>query len=631
MARAPVGKLGRAMTLPFEMAPMSYRKLVRWSYAVVRLSPWPFIAATVVMLGGTLLTQYSTKLLSDIVSAVTNGALDPGLRHRAYLYVAVVVLVIALQFGGKLLSGWSDTLMVARLQQSLHDKLLALDAGFHDKHDLGQTTSLVLQSSGGAQQMLSILASFPILRGAPFVTAVLFLAQALANLQSSSLGYAVIVLVVVLAVLGSRLSGRLQAAAGASQLAQAALTTEFVNSASQPLEVQILGAQSQRAASFAARLRSMVAAKIATTLRLTAANQFQATMSTVVQTVFLVYAVLVLTDTGSGAAGSIIAIYYFVPQVIGPVQEVLGFNIGLHASWPMVSPVGELLDAQPAAAAGQSDVPEGSAVSLQDVTLRYAPGGRAVLDGLSHSFEPGQITAIVGRSGSGKSTILSMINGIRAPSSGSVMLGGVPVGHIRLDSLRRRVVTVSQFPLFVADTVRANFLLGKADATDAEIEAACRKTGIWPVLSAAAPGSPLDAQMSRVAGQGLSGGERRLFAIARALLCQPSVLLLDEPTTGIDRMTVQTLAESLPELLAELTVIIVEHDMSFVERIAGEVCCLEDGRFAEVGSPAALAGGSSLFARLRAAQRSLADTDGLTIQSVKLPDLYDPSATSKEG
>jgi ATP-binding cassette subfamily B protein len=212
---------------------------------------------------------------------------------------------------------------------------------------------------------------------------------------------------------------------------------------------------------------------------------------------------------------------------------------------------------------------------------------------------------------------------MRPPSAGRVTIGGVAADALDRDTLRRRVVTVSQFPLFVTDTARANFLLARHDATDAEIEAVCRQTGLWDVLAGLAPDRPLDTMLSRTAGQGLSGGERRLFAITRALLCRPAILLLDEPTTGIDRLAVQALADRLPALLAGLTVIVVEHDMGFVARIADEVCCLEDGRFAETGPPARLAASLSLFQRLSEAQQGLSTTADLTIESVRLPRLDD--------
>jgi ABC-type multidrug transport system fused ATPase/permease subunit len=509
--------------------------------------------------------------------------------------------------------------------------LLRLSTAYHEKHEFGETSSIVMQFSGGAQQMLRDFAAFPVLRGIPLVTAMWGLMLSLEKLQAmpvaAQIGIAVVLL--VLPVVGARLANRVQEAAGAMQQAQVELATEFANSASQPVEVRILGAERQRAAAFAERLKRFAATKFSTTTQLALANELQSAMPIVLQAIFLIYAVFVLVNSKSPSVGSVLVIYAFVPQVIAPMQDLIGFNIGLHATWPIVAQVGELLDAPPAREAAGTAIPNGDSVELDHVTMRYAEDGRAVLDGITHSFPPGRISAIVGRSGSGKSSTLHLLNAMRLPTEGTVRLGGAPTSSIEPEALHRYVVTVSQFPLFLTDTVRANFLLAKEDATDADIEAICRRTGLWPVLTNAAPANPLDMMLSRTAGQGLSGGERRLFAITRALLRQPNVLLLDEPTTGIDHLGVQLLAGRLPELLAGLTVIIVDHDMHFVEQIAAQVCCLEDGKFAEIGSPAELLARPSLFQRLGAAQQTMATTN-MTIESIPLPSLRAPIPPERE-
>ncbi len=605
------------------MQSLSYRKLVRWAVAVVALAPKSFAASTAVTLAATLLAQYSVQLLADILSGLQAGGtrVDSSVKGQAILYICIVVVMIGTQFSERLLTAWSDVRMLSQLQQTLRDKLLRLGSDFHARHELGETTAVVLQFSGGAQQMLRDLVAFPILRGVPLVTAVLLLLHNLATLRATSVPAQVGVGLVLigLPILGARLAKRLETAARASQQANVALAREFTNSAGQPLEVQLLGAEQQRAAAFAERLQITAAARLATNFRLTMANQFQSALPTLLQACFLIYAVLVVLRSGSTEAGSIIAIYYFVPQIIAPVQELLAFDISVHAGWPVVAKVGELLDAAPRKPSGTPAIPAGDEIVLENVVLRYTAGGRPVLDGLSHAFPRSRISAIVGRSGSGKSSILSLINAIRSPTCGRVTLGGASVTSLDTGDLRRRVVTVSQFPLFVTDTARVNFLLAKSNATDAEIEALCRQTGLWATLKGQSESAPLDVVISRTAGEGLSGGERRLFAITRALLNQPNVLLLDEPTTGLDQMAIQTLAERLSKLLAGLTVIMVDHDMSFVECMAAEVCCLEDGRFTEIGPPAKLAADGSLFQRLQAAQQALSTTSNMTLESVPMP------------
>ena len=209
------------------------------------------------------------------------------------------------------------------------------------------------------------------------------------------------------------------------------------------------------------------------------------------------------------------------------------------------------------------------------------------------------------RFGTGKSTVLNLVARLRRPQTGSILIGDKGLGQIKQASLRGNVVKVSQFPLLISDTVRENFRLAKADASDAEIEAVSRRTGLWDVLVKETPTGedPLSYMVSRQEGVGLSGGQRRILAVTRALLLEPTVLLLDEPTTGIDPIGRQEIYDTLAKACAGLTVIVVDQDINFVTHFARQVCCLENGKFVDVGSPDELMQRPSLFRRLSEASR----------------------------
>ncbi len=137
------------------------------------------------------------------------------------------------------------------------------------------------------------------------------------------------------------------------------------------------------------------------------------------------------------------------------------------------------------------------------------------------------------------------------------------------------------------------------DASDEEIEKVCRATGLWDVLVNAAPNAPLDTLLPRDVAQGLSGGQRRLLAVSRALLLKPSVLLLDEPSAGLDNITLQKLIRFLKTQTAGLTVLVIDHDLEgFVAKIADEIAILENGKIALSGSHEALMKGDNLYKRL---------------------------------
>ena len=186
---------------------------------------------------------------------------------------------------------------------------------------------------------------------------------------------------------------------------------------------------------------------------------------------------------------------------------------------------------------------------------------------------------------------------LQDPQGGRIFIDGQDISRVTLATLRRHVVKVSQFPLFVGDTIRANLKLAKAEATDAELEEVCRRTGLWQVLEKAAGPDiyPLDYHLPKASSEGLHGAQRRLLAVTRAFLLHPTILLLDEPTTGIDDIGRAQLAAILREICQGLTVILVDHDVAFISQFADYICCLEQGKFTDVGSPAELACRPGLF------------------------------------
>jgi ATP-binding cassette subfamily B protein len=623
MAKSPAPLGGKKAMLPPQASEgVPYGKLFKWGWRVVSVAKGWFVANTLLSIGVLALTQFNVQVLATVVSALgssgraaapegTSAGILTALLPRAaetaaIVFAALAVTLILLQFLERLLSSWTDNVMLGRLQQRLHDKLMVLGPGYHRSHDIGETSLIVLQYATGAQVLLRDLISYPVVRGIGLATALVFLFHNLHVIGDAPLWIRLLLLAALIAFpfLGWWLSTRLRAAFKLVTEAQTAVANEFQNSAQLPQEVQLMGAESQRSRDFGARLQRLIRAKVAAAVRNEAANQFQNAMPLFLQTIFLIYGVFFALRSGAPeSAGAILAIYYFVPQVINPVQEILQFVLGLNSTWPQVERVVEVLETEPEIEDAFGSVAlsdEDRAVTLEEVSFTYLAGGRPVLDHVSHRFAPGEITAIVARAGGGKSTLLNLVARLRRVSAGRLLIGTKDVTAVTRDSLRRKVVKVSQFPLFLADTMRANFQLARADATDAEIEEVCRMTGIWQVLVDLAPGlpSPLDYHLPRALAEGPSGGQRRLLAVTRALLLEPSILMLDEPTTGIDALGRQMLADLVKRVCSNITVLLVDHDMDFVAQVADVVCCLEDGRFTAVGSPQELLANDTLFRAL---------------------------------
>jgi ATP-binding cassette subfamily B protein/subfamily B ATP-binding cassette protein MsbA len=217
-------------------------------------------------------------------------------------------------------------------------------------------------------------------------------------------------------------------------------------------------------------------------------------------------------------------------------------------------------------------------VLIEDVVFGYRPE-QPVLRGVSIAAAPGDVIAIVGSTGAGKSTLVGLIPRLFDPSSGRVLIDGQDVRNVQLKSLRDQVALVLQEPFLFPISVRENIGLGRPDATQAEIEAAARAANAHDFI-AALPGGYDTVIGER--GATLSGGERQRLAIARAFLKNAPILILDEPTSALDAETERAIVEALHRLMCGRTTFIVAHRLSTI-RDATTVVVLEDGQVVEQG------------------------------------------------
>lgn len=625
----PIGKdrTGAGAAIP----ELPFRRILAWSWRIARATPLQFGSSLVVSVMAQQLAQYNNQVLITALTLLTAGSLAAGgaavetgflsflmpdsKEMAAAMFAGIAILVILLQFAENTLSAWTDSAMVGRLQQRLHDQLIRLGPAFHQRLGVAETQQIMNVRVRTAQTILRQLLASPIQYGLAFVSATLLLMNNLAIVTQGELGILPWVLlgaVIGLPLINWQLARRLRGAMRDVALEEQGLAVEFANSATRPLEVQLLNAGAARSASFARRIASVMRVRLRAMLRNEVANQLQSATPRVLQAVALIYGVYeAFQQEGAAqaaAAVAIVGLIQFVPAVIGPLQQLLQFSITVNNARPQIDQVIGVLEApveidEPAAALAP---PAGdNRLVFDGVRLALKSAGPPVLDSIDHEFVPGRVTAIVGRSGSGKSSLLTLAARLRDVEAGRVTIGGVDLRRLALVELRARVAMLSQFPLLMDASVRDNLRLGCADADDAAMEAACRAVGLWPVLAAnAKAGSPLEAPLHMEANKGaLSGGERRLIAFARLLLAEAPIVLLDEPTTGVDALTQKILVELVRTRLASRTVLLVDHDMDFVAAVADRVCCLDRGRFVDVIEKADLFRRPSLFRELHEARR----------------------------
>src|SRR5438445_12121979 len=232
-------------------------------------------------------------------------------------------------------------------------------------------------------------------------------------------------------------------------------------------------------------------------------------------------------------------------------------------------------------------------IAFEGVSFAYQ-SGPPVLDGVSLEAEAGTMVAIVGRTGSGKSTLVSLLPRLYDPTAGRVTVDGEDVRGFTLESLREQISVVRQESVLFGVSIAENIRYGCPDASDEEVQAAAEAAGLADLAAGLPDG--YDTVLSE-RGASLSGGERQRVAIARALVRQSPILILDEPTTGLDAAKQQEVLGALAALTRKATTLLITHDMRLV-RDADEIVVLEHGRVLARGSYTELDAGCPQFRRL---------------------------------
>jgi subfamily B ATP-binding cassette protein MsbA len=287
-------------------------------------------------------------------------------------------------------------------------------------------------------------------------------------------------------------------------------------------------------------------------------------------------------DAGHISLGQFVMFSTFLAFLIAPIFQAVGIGTQLTEAFAGLDRTREVLGERPEDQEPNRTVAIGpiqGTVEFKDVSFEYE-AGKPVLFDVSFNAEPGKVTALVGSSGSGKSTIISLVAAFHEPTAGRILLDGTDLSTVRLDSYRSQLGVVLQDTFLFDGTIRENIAFARPGATEEEILSACRIARVDEFAE------KFEKKYETIVGERgvkLSGGQRQRVSIARAILANPRILILDEATSSLDSESEAAIQEGLAYLMKGRTTFVIAHRLSTIRR-AEQILVVEDGRIVERGT-----------------------------------------------
>lgn len=546
------------------------------------------------------------RIFDDALFPVDGSS--PDLQLLAALVSVMIVLFLfsaALNVGQTWLTATVGNRVTGDLRTRLFDHLQAMELGFFTRTKTGVIQSRLQNDVGGVSGVLTNTVT-SILGNAVTVIASL-VAMILIDWRLTLIAVALMPFLIFV----QRRVGQVRARiAGETQesLSELSAITQETLSVSGILLSKSFNRQRTESARFDAENDNQVHLQVR---RAMSGQGFfavvQVIMSSVPAIIYLVSGYLIGGGAGAITAGTIVAFTTVQARLLMPLMGLMRVALDLQTSSALFARIFEYLDLRPAIV----DVPDALHVSaapgplgrieFRDVEFRYPDASaqaRPTLDGVSFTVEPGQHVAFVGPSGAGKTTILYLTPRMYEATGGAVMFSGADVRHLDRASIIDEIGIVSQETYLFHATVRENLRYARPDATDDEIEAACRAANIHHVIAGFEAG--YDTMVGE-RGYRLSGGEKQRIAIARVLLKDPPVLLLDEATSALDTVSERIVQEALETASHGRTTLSIAHRLSTVIG-ADRIHVVDAGRIVESGTHAELLAAGGLYSSLAAEQ-----------------------------
>ena len=532
---------------------------------------------------------YTIKVILDDIK--TTGALD----SLIFGVALIAVLYIASEVFNSLRIRLNNTLeqqVLLEMRRDLHTKLLRLPVSFYDQRKSGEISSRVIEDVSAVERALldgTEQGTSALLRIVG-ITGVLFWMQ-------PALASCVFLPVPILLICGRFYAKRSRTVWKGVRESSGELNSLLVEDIQGNRLIQTFGLQQRESARFEQRAVDLKHKTLQAMFRWS----FYSPATTLVTKLGFLSIVgvggyLVLQDSSDFSMGELLAFFLYANMLYMPISQLHGLNHLIAAGLASGERVFEILDATVDVDEPANPIPLQKApieVTFEDVQFEYSDRP-AILKNLNLTLEANQVTALVGHTGTGKSTIANLAMRTHDVSAGSIQLTGVDIRNISLSELHDKVGHVAQDPFLFEGTVRDNLLLAKPAATKAEINRALEQACAEEFV-AALP-KQLDTNIGEK-GIRLSQGEKQRLTIARVLLKNPPFVILDEATASVDTITERKIQRALDHLVEERTVLVIAHRLSTVRR-ADKIVVLNAGEVIESGTHADLLALNGHYAKL---------------------------------
>jgi ABC-type multidrug transport system fused ATPase/permease subunit len=512
----------------------------------------------------------------------------PGLTSLALAILAAGVLRLALTVVRRLVAGRVSLGVEFDLRNGMYEHLQKLELGFFDRQQTGQLMSRATVDLQSVRFFLGYGLIFMLQSALTIVLA----AAAMIAVQPGLAAVSLIPVPIVVFV-AARYGRHSRPALQELQQRIAELTADVEENIGGVRVVKSFAREDRQLERFRGRVGRVWDQAMVTTRLQAFYNPFIGFLPQLGLAAILFYGGRQVID-GRLTVGEFSAFYAYLLMLLSPMRT-LGISLGLaQRATAAGARIYQILDREPriASAPGSPALPPGSGhVELRGVTLRYEGASRAALHDVDLDIPAGTTVALVGATGSGKTTLVQLIPRLYDASAGAVLVDGADVRAVDVASLRSAVAVVNDDPFLFSATVAENIAYARADATQEEIELAARRAQADEFIQRLPEGYE-----TRVGERGLtlSGGQRQRVAIARALLADPRILILDDATSSVDASTEQEIKAALREVMAGRTTFVIAHRLSTIS-LADTIVVLEDGEVAAAGEHDALLEQSDLY------------------------------------